>query len=73
MYRQYEDPRRLENQLEKVKEQIANCTDEGELEYLYQDKADLEERINFAWQDDEFDEDYAREYYPDEYAKGEWR
>ena len=73
MYRQYENPRKLEDQLEKVKQRIAECTDEYELEYLYQDKADLEERINFAWQDEEYDEDYARENYPEEYAKGEWR
>ena len=73
MYRNYEDPYKLEKQLAEVNERIANCTDEGELEYLYEEKHDLEERVNFAWQDDEFDEDYARENYPDEYAKGEWR
>ena len=73
MYRQYENPHKLETQLAEVEERIANCTDECELEYLYQDRADLKERINFAWQDDEYDEDYAREYYPEEYAKGEWR
>lgn len=73
MYRQYENPHTLEERLNKVNEQIANCTNEGELEYLYEEQADLQERINFAWQDDEYDEDYAREYYPEEYAKGEWR
>ena len=73
MYRQYENPHTLEAMLDEVKEQIAQCTDEDELECLSMEKADLEERINFAWQDDEYDEDYAREYYPEEYASGEWR
>lgn len=73
IYRQYEDPNKLEKQLAELKKRIANCTDEYELEYLHQDKAELEERINFAWQDDEFEEDYARENYPEEYMKGEWR
>lgn len=61
MYRQYENPHSLEEQLKKVNEQILNCTDDGELEYLYEERADLKERINFAWQDDEYDEDYTRE------------
>jgi hypothetical protein len=73
MYRRYENPHELEERLEKVKEQIAQCTDEGELEWLSEEKHDLEERINFAWQDDEYDEDYAREYYPEAYMEGDWR
>ena len=45
MYRSYEDPHKLQKQLEKVKEQLSeNPTDID----LYQEKADLEERINFA-------------------------
>lgn len=58
IYRQYENPHTLEKQLAEVEERIANCTDEGELEYLYQEQADLKDRINFAWQDDEYDENY---------------
>lgn len=73
MYRQYEDPHALEERLAEVKAEIAQCTDDDELECLSMEKADLEERVNFAWQDDEYDEDYAREYYPEEYARGEWR
>jgi hypothetical protein len=73
MYRQYENPYTLEKRLEELEERRAKCTDEYELEGLDQDIAELKERINFAWQDDEYDEDYAREYYPEEYAKGEWR
>lgn len=73
MYRQYENPYDLEKQLAEVEERIKNCTDDNELDYLYEERADLKERINFAWQDDEFEEDYARENYPEEYAKGELR
>ena len=71
IYRQYENPHKLEKRLEELKERRAKCTDEYELEGIDQDIAELKERINFAWQDDEYDEDYAREYYPEEYAKGE--
>lgn len=73
IYRQYEDPWKLEKQLAELKERRANATDDGELEWLAEEIAELEERINFAWQDDEFEEDYACENYPEEYARGEWR
>ena len=70
MYRQYEDPRKLEDQLAEAKARLAeNPYDED----LVLEVQELKDRVNFAWQDDEFDEDYAREYYPEEYAKGEWR
>lgn len=70
IYRQYENPRTLEDMLEDAKRRLAeNPYDED----LANEVAELKERINFAWQDDEYDEDYAREYYPEEYAKGEWR
>lgn len=70
MYRQYENPHTLEERLEEAKKRLAeNPYDED----LVLEVAELKERVNFAWQDDEYDEDYAREYYPDEYAKGEWR
>ena len=51
MYRQYEDPYALEERLEKVKAAIAVETDEDSLMSLAQEKAELEDRINFAWQD----------------------
>lgn len=73
MYRQYENPRTLEKRLEELKERRAQSTDEYECEGLDQDIAELEDRVNFAWQDEEYEEDYARENYPEEYAKGEWR
>lgn len=70
MYRQYENPYTLEERLEEAKRRLAeNPYDED----LVLEVEELKERVNFAWQDDEYDEDYAREYYPEEYAKGEWR
>ena len=70
IYRQYENPRTLEDMLEDAERRLAeNPYDED----LVLEVQELKERINFAWQDDEYDEDYAREYYPEEYAKGEWR
>lgn len=70
MYRQYENPWKLQDQLADAQDRLAeNPYDED----LVNEVAELEERVNFAWQDDEYDEDYAREYYPEEYAKGEWR
>lgn len=70
MYRRYENPHTLEERLEDAKRRLSeNPYDED----LVLEVAELKERVNFAWQDDEYDEDYAREYYPEEYAKGEWR
>lgn len=70
MYRQYENPYTLEERLEEAKKRLAEHPDDEDYAL---EVAELKERINFAWQDDEYDEDYAREYYPEEYAKGEWR
>jgi hypothetical protein len=70
MYRQYENPHTLEDQLAEAKARLdENPYDED----LVLEVQELKDRANFAWQDDEYDEDYAREYYPEEYAKGEWR
>ena len=55
MYRQYEDPYKLEQRLEELKERRANCTNEDELIAIDQDIAELKDRINFAWQDDEYE------------------
>ena len=55
IYRQYENPYTLEQRLEELKSRRAKCTDEYELEGLDQDIAELKERINFAWQDDEYE------------------
>lgn len=57
MYRQYENPYKLEKQLEELKEEYCTAVeanaDEDILANLAYDIAELEERINFAWQDDE--------------------
>lgn len=58
MYRQHENPNTLEKQLERLKEEyctaVENNADEDTLINLQMDIEDLEERINFAWQDDEY-------------------
>ena len=61
MDRQYEDARALENKLQEVKNDFEMKKALGLLEpYDYEDyymyMADLRERINFAWQDEEYDE-----------------
>lgn len=59
MYRQYENPNKLEEQLKELKERyytaINNDEDEDMIMNLAIDIAELEERINFAWQDEEYD------------------
>jgi hypothetical protein len=55
IYRQYEDPHKLEKQLAELKEQRANTINDSELEWLNEAIAELEERVNFAWQDDEYE------------------
>lgn len=69
MYRQYENPRGLEKQLEEKKaryEELKAKVDNGELDFdvlvdAQEDIAELEDRVNFAWQDEEFEANYARE------------
>ena len=69
MYRQYENPRELENELSKAKERLEELkakVDKGELDFdvlvdAQLDVDELSDRTNFAWQDEEFEEDYARE------------
>lgn len=55
MYRSYEDPGLLEAQLAELKEAYARETDEDRLIDLAIEIEDLKQRINFAWQDDEYD------------------
>ena len=60
MYRQYENPYKLENQLEELEAEyqkaINENADDETIMYLAESIAELKDRINFAWQDDE--EDY---------------
>lgn len=58
MYRQYENPRILERELKDLKEEfkilLEQGADEDTLIGVHERIEDLEERVNFAWQDDEF-------------------
>lgn len=62
MYRQYENPYKLQKELEELKEEYCKAIeadeDEDTLMNIAFNIAELEERINFAWQDDEYNESY---------------
>ena len=72
MYRQYEDPRALQKMVEQAQEKynrrIAEGADEEERLDLYNDIEDLKERENFAWQDEEYEENYLIENNLGQYA-----
>lgn len=58
MYRSYENPYELELQLKELKQQyydakVSNADDDILID-LSIEISSLEERINFAWQDDEY-------------------
>lgn len=53
MYRQYEDPHMIEGWLADARMALA---EDPENEFLHEEVASLEERLNFAWQDDEAEE-----------------
>ena len=60
MYRQYENPYKVERLLHEAKTAYENAKkydpdDTDLLASLAQDVAELEERLNFAWQDDEYE------------------
>lgn len=56
MYRQYEDPYEIERKLERaeieMQEAIAIGDEQMQID-LAQEIAELNDRLNFAWQDDE--------------------
>lgn len=60
MYRRYENPRKLEKRLTKLKKELKRAyalgADVYELQDLELEIAELKERINFAWQDEYQDE-----------------
>ena len=70
MYRQYENPYELNKYLCELEAEyqtlIENGVDADEEDFidLYCEIADIKERINFAWQDDEYD--YDNRNYEDE-------
>ena len=64
MYRQYENPGKLEKQLEEAKVKLEEAKEKirqdpnneklwSEVEYWSLEVNELKERVNFAWQDDE--------------------
>lgn len=56
MYRAYENPWKLEDRLEEARERLkaaVEAGDEDEMIFAAEEVNDLEERVNFAWQDDE--------------------
>lgn len=59
MYRQYENPYTLEEQLKELQvaydAALAEGADDDVLISLGEQIAELKDRINFAWQDDEED------------------
>ena len=60
MYRQYEDPRKAQKMLEDTERELAEAKERGDdidrLIDIYNEVESLRERVNFAWQDDEYDE-----------------
>ena len=58
MYRQYEDPNKIEHQIKmleiEMQEAIA-LDDEDRQISISEELAALNDRLNFAWQDDEYD------------------
>lgn len=66
MYRQYEDPGKVQKMLEAAEEELVGAKEEDPENIdliidLANEVESLKERLNFAWQDDEYDEGYARE------------
>lgn len=57
MYRQYNNPYELEEELKKAKDRLARLqaenADEDAILSAHEDVEGLEEKVNFAWQDDE--------------------
>lgn len=66
MYRQYEDPWNLEDRLDAARERLEIAKQEDpdnddRIIDLVLEVQELEERVNFAWQDQEYDENYAHD------------
>ena len=69
MYRTYENPWVLEDLLEAARarlEEAKQSDDDDAIVWAAEEVHELEERVNFAWQDDEYDALYAREYCEEE-------
>ena len=73
MYRRYEDPWKVEDMLKDAEEKLARikadmdqAENEGGFEFLFEayisaveDVAELRDRVRFAWDDQEYDENCA--------------
>ena len=60
MYRQYENPRLLQAQLDNLQAEFDDITASGKVDddiyqYYHDTIAELRDRINYAWQDEEYD------------------
>lgn len=58
MYRSYEDPYWIERQLESLEADLSDAIardDEDAVISISEEIAELRDRLNFAWQDDEYD------------------
>lgn len=55
MYRQYEDPAKTQKLLDEAKARLNSAIYAGQDDIidLHENVVDLEERLNFAWQDEE--------------------
>ena len=53
LYRRYEYPRTVKKMLEEAREKLS---EDPQNEFLHEDVEELEERLNFAWQDEEAEE-----------------
>lgn len=67
MHRMYEDPHKLEKQLQEAEEKLERMKaerecgydiDDEDIYYQYLTVSELKDRVNFAWQDDEYEENY---------------
>ena len=72
MYRQYEDPWKCQDMLDKARERLEqakleadqNPDDDYAIERIVDltlEVQELEDRVRFAWDDQEYDENYAHE------------
>ena len=58
MYRQYEDPYEIEKLIERAEIEMQEAiamNDEDAHICIAQELAELNDRLNYAWQDDEYD------------------
>ena len=57
MYRAYENPYKIQKMLDEVKQEIEAAAERGvddeDMFYLHERKYELEDRLRFAWADDE--------------------